>query len=223
MRLISTSTGFFGLGGLAALAVVLPVWSSGCGHTACFVFTQGEYAAHNACPAPKDALASFTDPHCPGPVVSVDGEGIFNLNDVNPDQSLCCYPVTQQAIDHDDISGVCQGPSFGGGGFGGGGFGGIDVGGFGEVSSVGGGAGGPCFNNCNMVLNGANPSQLCPDQSSAEAWAALASCACTSGNPCFKVCQLNVCSNALVSKECLSCLEGPTSGCASAVAMCQSD
>lgn len=222
MRLVSTSTGFFSLGVLVAMALMLPVWSSGCGHTACFVFTQGELRANNnACPAPKDALASFTDPHCPGPVVTVDGEGIFNLNEANPDQSLCCYPVTQQTIDPEVFSGECQGPVGVGGdkGIGGGGT-------FGAGGSFGvsvGGGGGPCFNNCNMVLMGANPDQLCPDESSAQSWALLVSCACTSGNPCAKICDLNICSHALVSKECLSCLEDPSSGCAKDVAGCQSD
>jgi hypothetical protein len=65
----------------------------GCtGRTACFQYTQGEYAANgNQCPAPKDALPEFTDPKCPGPVVAVNGPGTF-------DGEICCYPVTYEDI-----------------------------------------------------------------------------------------------------------------------------
>ena len=74
--------------------VALPFAGTGaCGsRTACFEYTQGEYAVHgNSCPAQADALANFTDATCPGPVVSVDGPGSF-------DGELCCYPVTQDDI-----------------------------------------------------------------------------------------------------------------------------
>jgi hypothetical protein len=79
---------------VVALALALPFSAGGgCGNrTACFAYTQGEYAQNgNACPSPTDALASFTDPACPGPVVSVDGPGSF-------DGEICCYPVTEDSI-----------------------------------------------------------------------------------------------------------------------------
>jgi hypothetical protein len=82
----------------AALAVLgfacLPLTAGGgcAGRTACFTYTKGEYAAHgNQCPASKDALANFTDPKCPGPVVAVNGAGTF-------DGEICCYPVTYEDI-----------------------------------------------------------------------------------------------------------------------------
>jgi hypothetical protein len=81
-----------------ALAVVaiacLPLGAGGActGRTACFTYTQGEYAANgNQCPAAKDALPNFTDPKCPGPVVAVNGPGTF-------DGQICCYPVTYEDI-----------------------------------------------------------------------------------------------------------------------------
>jgi hypothetical protein len=95
---------------LAALAIAcLPLGAGGActGRTACFTYTQGEYAANgNQCPAAKDALPNFTDPKCPGPVVSVDGPGTF-------DGQICCYPVTYEDITADcGNSGMSQGGSF---------------------------------------------------------------------------------------------------------------
>jgi hypothetical protein len=76
---------------LAAMPVVAGVSVGGCGatqRTACLQFSQQEYAASgNSCPSADDALQGFTDPSCPGPVVSVNGAGSF-------DGEICCYAVT---------------------------------------------------------------------------------------------------------------------------------
>jgi len=83
---------------LVALVAPAPFVAGGaCGdRTACFTYTPAEYALHHeSCPAREDALPNFSDPSCPGPVVSVDGAGTF-------DGQLCCYPVT-----YDDVVPDC--------------------------------------------------------------------------------------------------------------------
>jgi hypothetical protein len=89
---------------LAAMVLSVPfAGSGGCGSsTACFQFTRQEFAVHMSCPSQTDAMANFTDPSCPGPVVSVDGPGSF-------DGQLCCYPVT-----YDDINPDCGNSNSGG-------------------------------------------------------------------------------------------------------------
>jgi hypothetical protein len=217
MRLISPSTGFFGLAALAALTVVLPVSSSGCGRTSCFVFSQTELAHHGgACPAQADALANFTDVSCPGPVNSVDGEGVFTLNATNPDQSLCCYPVTQRDLDPDALSGECIPPGSGGAG----GTGGFDVG----SSVVGVGVGGGTLGcvTCSQLLEGVpgDPKLACSPLVT-DALQSLAACAC-SGGPCAKLCGLNLCKEATVSMDCRTCLEDTaTSGCETELLDCE--
>ena len=228
MRFVTPSTGFAALAWLAALAVVLPIAESGCGHTACFEYTPGEYQVHNSCPAQADALPNFTDPDCPGPILKVDGPGIFNLNKANPDQSLCCYPVTQQAIDPTFADG-CVAPS----GTGGAGTGVVNPGdgtvfdgsGFAEVGVSGeGGAGG--FSNGNCVScgaeldgKGAEPTLLCPQAQAP--WSALQTCICGSAGACFTQCKLNLCQNATMSQECVSCvMAGATNGCGSELTTC---
>ncbi|MFT3773166.1 MAG: hypothetical protein QM820_47915 [Minicystis sp.] len=222
MRLISPFTGFFGLAALASMAVAFPIASSGCGRSACFVFSQSEFNAQGSCPPMKTALAHFTDTVCPGPVTTVDSEGVFTLNDENPAQSLCCYSVTQKDFDPEVFNGECIGPGFGGGGSGGvgGGFGGGSVG---VTVGVGGGFMG-CV-TCNQLLNGviADPNLGCSPEV-LTAWQDLQLCGCADGNPCAKVCNLNLCKNAPVSKECSACLADPTkSGCGPEVLECKNN
>src|SRR5690348_7925233 len=92
---------------LAALALLVPfAGSGGCGsRTACFQYSQAEFDLKMSCPAQDQALPNFTNPSCPGAIVSVDGQGNF-------DGQLCCYPVT-----YDDITSDCNGTgAFGTGG-----------------------------------------------------------------------------------------------------------
>jgi hypothetical protein len=222
MRLLVRRAGFFTFTALTLTAGTLPVWSAGCGNrSACFVYSQGEYAAaHNACPAQAKALPFFTDPHCAGPVVSVDGEGSFTLNDTNPDQSLCCYPVTQQDISADALSGDCMPPGVGGAGAGGFGVGGATT--FDVATTVGvGGMPGGCFNNCNVLLQGGDQKFVCGG--AANVWASLLDCVCNATSTCVKVCQLNICSGHPMTKDCLACLDDPMSSCTMELAACQAD
>jgi hypothetical protein len=219
MRFATTSVGFAGLAALAALTIALPLVGSGCGRTACFVYTKGEYDAHGSCPAQAAALTNFTDPHCPGPVLTVDGAGVFSLNSTNPDQSLCCYSVTQEDLEQ-NFSDTCTPPTGAGGA---GGFS-SQTGSFeGSTSFVAVGVGGAnmgCF-TCNEELMGLgnNPAQLCPG-TSADAWGTLDKCAC--GGACAGPCNLNLCVGAPMSKECFVCLDTPSSsGCAMELMNCE--
>ncbi len=147
-----------------ALPFAFTAGGAGCGsRTACFAFTQGEYAQNgDACPSPSEALMSFTDPTCPGPVVSVDGPGSF-------DGELCCYPVTEDGITPD-----CGNN---------GGTGGATSSGTGPLPPTGGdtstSSGGFCLPTCAMVL--ANGGQACGGTSQSDLFALLsctdASCA----------------------------------------------
>jgi hypothetical protein len=78
---------------VAAMALALPfAGGGGCGgRTACFAFSSAQFMQQNSCPAQADALPNFTDPHCPGGIVSVDSDGSF-------DGELCCYSVTYNDI-----------------------------------------------------------------------------------------------------------------------------
>jgi len=221
MRLLARRAGFLTFAALTVAAGTLPVWSVGCGaRSACFVYSQGEYAAHQSCPAQATALPFFTDPHCAGPVVSVDGDGSFSLNQDNPEQSFCCYPVTQVDIDPDLLSGDCMPPGAGGAGAGGFGVGGsttFDVG----TTVVGVGGMGGCFNNCNVLLSGADPKFVCGG--AADVWSQLLTCACDAASTCLKVCNLNICGGHPMTTDCLACLDDPTSNCPMEVAACQAD
>jgi hypothetical protein len=215
-RLTSSTAGRLAV---AALVATLPFSGSACGRTACFQFTQDLYDQHGACPAQENALANFSDPSCPGPVVSVDSEGTF-------DGELCCYSVTQQAIDP-----VIGGGCFNGGGFGGG-FGGVSVGfgGAGGVNTtaisvttgVGGQGGSPGCSTC--AAEAATPSMdqslLCPD--AATFWDALTSCACGTG-ACSAACFDTFCVGLSSSgtSPCMTCLADPSSfGCGIALNNC---
>jgi hypothetical protein len=80
---------------LFAAALVVPVLANGAcnNRTACLAYSQPEYAANNnSCLSQADALATFTNPGCPGSIASVDGPGTF-------DGEICCYPVTYAPVD----------------------------------------------------------------------------------------------------------------------------
>lgn len=202
---------FLALAVLAGVAVVLPVASAGCGRTACVVYSQSEYEARGTCPLQKDALPYFTSAQCPGPVVSIDGEGVFDLNDTTPSESLCCYPVTQQDVELDEDRQDCL-PAGTGGTFGSA----TVVPGFGGQ----GGGGGGCF-TCEEVVTGspgAAPALLCagPDA----AWSALQACICDAASGCAGECELNLCENVGPTIECRACFEG-TSTCADQLLECE--
>jgi len=75
--------------------------SGGCAsRQACFTFSKEEFNTLG-CPQQKDALPNFSDPRCPGSIISVDSKGEF-------DGELCCYTVT-----YGDIVPDC-GPGAGG-------------------------------------------------------------------------------------------------------------
>lgn len=188
----------FALAALAGVTVVLPVAGAGCGRTACFVYSQAEHDAHGTCPAQQDALPFFSSASCPGLVVSVDGAGVFDLNDTRPADSLCCYPVTQQDVELADDRIDCL-PTGVGGTFGGG----TDFGAGGSFG-VGGGFG-ECF-TCEQLASGASPDLVCPE--SLDAWIALQGCACASSSTCASTCELNLCAGTPSTAECQGCLGG---------------
>ena len=200
---------------LAAAAlgsIVLPVVSSGCGRSACIVYSKGEYDANASCPLQKDALPYFTDATCPGPVVSVDGEGVFELNTNNADQSFCCYPVTQRAVELDEQRADCIPPNTGG------------VGGFENGTSVGVGPGGPggafgCL-SCSQAFSAhvsGGSDLLCGP--ALDTWFDLQGCVCAS-SACTEVCELNFCQDAPVTDECATCVSSASSGCSDILQTC---
>lgn len=223
MRLATSLNCFLVFGALAGVTVVLPVVGSGCGRTACFVYTQGEYSKHGACPAQGKALANFTDPRCAGPVISVDGAGVFNLDSTTPDDSTCCYPVTQQDIEQTFGNGC--GPPSGAGGAGGFSTATSSFTSTGFVSAVGvGGSTGGC-STCKQELEslGANSAPLCPQSSIP--WTTLSTCICNGNSACAMPCHLNLCMSAPLSKECFNCIQDPamTSGCTGAFTDCENN
>lgn len=212
MRLTFFRLRYLVLTGAASAAIVLPTISAGCSRTSCIVYSKAEYDVHASCPAQKDALPYFTDATCPGPVISVDGEGVFDLNADNADHSLCCYPVTQQTIELDDQRVDCIVTGTGG-------TGGFEIGGSSGVGGVGGGFAG-CF-TCSQVLSAkisADPDLICPELS--DPWFSLQACACAQGSGCFAQCELNLCQNTPVSIDCSNCLSGTSNMCTDAVDEC---
>jgi hypothetical protein len=83
--------------GFAVVAIPF-AGSGGCNsRTACLQYTLDEYKKNNnSCLTPDQALQTFTDPSCPGPITSVDGPGTWD------GVELCCYPVT-----YSDITPAC--------------------------------------------------------------------------------------------------------------------
>jgi hypothetical protein len=228
MRLPFPRAGLAGFSLLAATAIVLSVSSGGCGRTACFVYTQDEYdRAGHTCPAQKDALVNFTDPHCAGPIISVNSAGEFSLLSTDPtrQQGLCCYSVTEESVTPTFASG-CTGPG-GQGGAGGSvtmGMGEVDVGEtVGDFMGVGGGPNGPCV-TCSQVLLGVGMAQLCPGSVNAKAWDNLLGCLCgVDAGPCGETCSFNVCQNQPISTDCSSCIESASGICAADLMTCESN
>jgi hypothetical protein len=175
---------------------------AGCaGRSACFTYTQGEYTLNgNSCPSVSDALASFSDPKCPGPVSAVDGPGSF-------DGQICCYPVT-----YDDVVPDCGNSGLSGQG---GGFTApppppmVGVGG-----SVGGGSTGSCQPLCNeFLLTGLT---VCGGGIAAMELQALVSCAMAT---CAPNCGLFIGGCQALDSTCEGCLQIT---CSTELSACQS-
>src|SRR5690242_18016884 len=168
---------------LVALVGSLPfAGGGGCGsRTACFQFTQAEFDLASSCPAPKDALAGFTDSHCPGAIVAVDGPGSF-------DGQICCYPVT-----YDDITPDC-GYS---------GTGATGTGAFPEDTTGSGVVTTTCTPTCAFSIQ-TDDSPPCVSQVSLDAWSQIQSCAC-SANMCGGACS-SLCQGLGVDQVCTSCM-----------------
>jgi hypothetical protein len=184
------------------MALLPPVAASGaCGsRNACFQYTQAEFNVNNSCPDPSSALASFTDPNCPGDIISVDGPGTF-------DGQICCYPVT-----YGDITSSC-------------GMGGANTGTTGTTTFPGTtgttGTGTTtlmCPPTCAASVN-SDDSAPCGSTSSFDAWQALQPCACggftfdgggTCGLSCGSFCQslgLDPTCSSCLSMNCLSLIQ----------------
>jgi hypothetical protein len=179
--------------------------TAGCAsRQACFTFSTTEFNAFG-CPAQKNALENFSDPRCPGAIVSVDSEGDF-------DGELCCYTVTYADITPDCGNNV--GGQGGAGGFTG------DVGGFGSVgfTATTTGSGQTCFSCADAVLGvNEDPNFLCGDAFAP--WQNLHTCACNSSS-CATDCQDSFCVQMPPSSACLSCLQATGGPCSKFVEDC---
>ncbi len=178
---------------LAAMVLLLPVAASGaCGsRTACFQYTQAEFNVNMSCPNPNSALAEFTDPNCPGPIISVDGAGTF-------DGQICCYPVT-----YGDITPACGtggAPSTGTTGTT------TFPGSSGTVTTTG----LMCPPTCAASVD-SDDSAPCGSTNAFTAWQALQPCACggldaDSGTDCGFSCG-SFCQSLGMDPDCMSCLQ----------------
>ncbi len=180
---------------LAAVAVGLPFAASGAcgGGTACFQYNESEYAFNgDSCPAQNDALPNFSDPDCPGPVVSVNSAGTF-------DGQLCCYAVTYDRIVPDcgtanptTSSGIAP-PSGVGGSF------------STSVVTATASTGPACFLTCSSaMMNGGAP---CGAPDGVSAYDALQSCACNGTlDSCAGSCPV-FCQSGPLDATCNPCLE----------------
>jgi hypothetical protein len=181
---------------LVPFLLSLPLTAAGCGQTACLVWSEAE----GACPAQAKAISFFSDPSCPGTIVSVDSEGSFG-ND------LCCYAVTEDdpGFGNEDVP--CASPPGGVGGAGG--------------SFGSGGAGGGCP-RCEQALaeNGIFQTGLCP--SSQMLLDDLATCVCTT--TCVAACQSSLCKPSIMADQtCAACLMDATMGCGTQFNACAND
>jgi hypothetical protein len=204
---------------LATLVLLLPfAGEGGCTNdTACFTYSASEFAASgNGCPAQQDALPNFSDPNCPGPVVTVNGPGQY-------DGELCCYPVTFQAITPACSNGGSSGssasfvspPSMGVG---------PEVAAASATaaatSSSSGGPGG-----CSVTCDAALATGMAPcGGAAANTFAELQLCiGCSGGEPdasgCLSACQ-SFCAGGGVGFVCLSCLDNE---CGPQVSACMSE
>lgn len=204
-----------------AILLGVPLSSSACGRTACFSWSTGE----GACPAQNDALRFFSDPKCPGNVLSVDSEGSSDF-----EGRLCCYAVTQndihfdEGIDNTCISGSSSSgisPGSGVGAQGAGGFGSSSVS-FASATGTGGSTVMPPCIHCADTL----ASPLPPDASfcSGEAkmlFFALSDCVCNGA--CAAACGDNACSGFETSFECGNCMKDEMVGCGTQLNQCASD
>jgi hypothetical protein len=238
---------------LGAMVAVAPLCSGACGSTACFVYSQAQYAASNGCPPRASAINDFGSPSCGGNVTMVDSEGSF-------DGAYCCYSVTQ-ANDNGLLGPPCIGGGGGSGGFGGGGFGGGDGGAGGIacaaegdpcdpgistccagldcdannqcVSGIGGQGGSGAFGGAGGT--GASPPCItCSDEFNAVGATASELCAssaplwntlatCACGGTCNASCAQSFCAGIAADGGCLTCLGSMTNGCGQAFGACEGD
>jgi hypothetical protein len=196
---------------LAVFVLGLPFAASGAcgGGTACFQYTQPEYAIHgNSCPAQQDALPNFSNTSsCPGSIVAVNSAGSF-------DGEICCYAVT-----FSDIVPDCGSNGSGQGGFNGGSMGFTSTGFTSSTASVG-GAGPPppsCAPSCvDAITNGGTP---CADPG-LSVWEALLGCACSGAiDGCAMECS-SLCQDSTLGGSCNDCL---MMNCASEIATCDNN
>jgi hypothetical protein len=185
---------------LTVMVACLPfAGGGGCGsRTACFQFTQAEFDQMSSCPGPKDALAEFTDPRCPGAIVSVDGPGSF-------DGQICCYPVT-----YDDIVPDCG--NSGTGAVGTGAFPGTTAGGGVTTVTT------SCAATCAFAIQ-LNDGPPCASASALNAWMNLLSCACaptSCSSSCTPLCQ----DVGGIDDTCTSCLQAT---CPDALTACMAN
>lgn len=202
---------------LWAVAIALPLTftGAGCGRTACFVWSKAE----GACPAQDKALRFFSDPGCPGGIVSVDGPPEA-AND------LCCYAVTKDdtAAFGDNVPCASPPPNQGAGGAfsatvtgaggsfsGGGGFGGAD-------------GGPPSCLRCQQAFSqqGLDPAGVCADGSIR--LNLLSKCLCQGA--CASVCGTEpLCQGGFsAGMPCLACLnDSSAKGCGIQLENCMLD
>jgi len=198
---------------LAMVVLGLPFAASGAcgGGTACFEYTQPEYALHNnSCPAQQDALPNFSNPACPGAVVAVDSAGSF-------DGELCCYAVTYSSIVPDcgvsDSTGNSSGDvSPGVGGFSGGMVATFES----ATASTGTGTTPGCQSTCQAAL--ANGGAPCSGNA-LSSFQALLACVCASPGNCIDACE-PLCQSLGVDTQCSACL---ATTCSSPFSVCMSN
>jgi hypothetical protein len=194
----------------------MPLSSTACGRTACFSWSKGE----GACPAQKDALTFFSDPRCPGNVVSVDSEATVEF-----EGRLCCYEVTQNDVHFDQgEANLCDpGASSGAGAQGAGGFSSGSSGVTTSVASSGTtGAGGNagCI-HCAEAFGSSIPPDgvLCPG--SKELLFVLSDCVCNGA--CIGPCADTLCTGFSPSEGCGTCMQDPEGGCGNELQECAND
>lgn len=190
---------------VAAAVAALPFTSASCGRTACFTWTPME----GACPAQAEALPFFSDPKCPGKVVSVDSDGTLTH-----ESQLCCYSVTQRDA---TTASLCAGAGGASGGSESAGFGGATGFSVSSTSSAIPDGGAPCV-RCGDAFAVPQPKPVCPD--SAERLNAVMICACSGA--CAAACGDSLCASTSVSSACFDCLENQA-GCQTEFIACAND
>ena len=162
-----------------------------------------------ACPAQAEALPFFSDPRCPGKVVSVDSDGTLTHED-----QLCCYAVTQSDASNASLCAGAGGASSG-----------SETAGFGGASSFSVTStssaipdGGTSCARCGDAFALPQPKPVCAD--SAGRLNAVMTCACSGA--CAAECGDSLCASTMVSSTCFTCLEDPA-GCQVDFAACAND